>query len=91
MNATIFLSEDNLRRAGFSGFVSIRELRDCKLRSVPGEQGDIGIYLVLRVQDEIPIFLEKSTDLNHVDGKNLGPAFLRGLAMVRLFRQPRYR
>jgi hypothetical protein len=61
MNATIFASVDSLRSAGFTGFVSIRELRECKLQCVPGKPGDIGVYLVLRVQTDIPVFLKKST------------------------------
>lgn len=61
MNATIFASVDSLRSAGFSGFVSMRELRECKLQCVPGRPGDIGVYLVLRVQEDIPVFIERST------------------------------
>src|SRR5450432_1504030 len=61
MRVNMFASLDSLRSAGFAGFVSIRELRGCKLRCVPGETGDIGVYLILRVQEDIPAFIERST------------------------------
>jgi hypothetical protein len=57
----MFRSIDSLRSAGFTGFVSIRELRECKLQCVPGKPGDIGVYLVLRLQQDIPAFLVKSS------------------------------
>jgi len=65
----MFTSVDNLRRAGFTGFISIRELRESKLERVPGDPGDIGVYLVLRVQEGIPAFIEKSTG-GHFKGRD---------------------
>jgi hypothetical protein len=52
---------DALRAHGFTGFLTIRALRDCKLSSVPGDPGDIGVYVVFRQEDGVPTFLEKST------------------------------
>ena len=65
----MFRSLEGLRSAGFTGFVSIRELRECKLQCVPGEPGDIGVYAVLRVQKGVPVFLKKSTG-GYFKGRN---------------------
>jgi len=65
----MFASVDSLRSAGFSGFVSIRELRECKLQCVPGKRGDMGVYLVLRVQEDVPVFIERSTG-GHFKGRD---------------------
>ena len=52
---------DSLRAEGFTGFVTVRELRDCKLSCVPGKHGEIGVYVVLRIEDGVPSFLLAST------------------------------
>lgn len=44
-----------LALAGFTGFVSIRELGQSKLRNVPQQAG---VYVVLRELDSIPLFLD---------------------------------
>jgi hypothetical protein len=52
---------DSLRVAGVTGFLTIRELRACKLACVPGKGGEIGVYVVLRIEDGGPSFLPAST------------------------------
>ena len=39
----------------------MRILRECKLQCVPGQPGDIGVYLILRVKEDDPAFMERST------------------------------
>ncbi len=56
---------ESIRSAGFCGFVPIREFRANKLRDVPNE---MGVYLVLRLNSEAPIFLERSP-AGHFTGK----------------------
>ncbi len=48
---------ESKRAAGFSGFISIRELRASKLLDVPNK---MGVYLVLRLAAEAPVFLDRS-------------------------------
>ena len=57
---------ESIRSAGFSGFVPIREFRANKLRDVPNE---MGVYLVLRLNSEAPIFLERNP-AGHFRGKD---------------------
>src|SRR5947208_3998753 len=57
---------ESIRTAGFSGFVSIRDLRLDKLRNVVNE---MGVYLVLRLASEAPIFLDRSP-AGHFKGKD---------------------
>jgi hypothetical protein len=52
---------ESLRANGFSGFVTIRNLRESKLRCVPGDRGDIGVYIMLRSDQDPPVFLKQST------------------------------
>jgi hypothetical protein len=52
---------DSLRSDGFTGFITVRELRACKLSCVPGKRGDIGVYLMLRIEEGLPMFLPAST------------------------------
>ena len=61
MSTTWFSSADSLRSHGFTGFLSIRELRECDLQCVPGVRDDIGVYVVLRTEEGVPTFLAKST------------------------------
>lgn len=56
-----YMSTDSLRADGFAGFVTVRELRECKLSCVPGKSGDIGVYVVLRIEAASPKFLPEST------------------------------
>jgi hypothetical protein len=53
-----FDSVESLRRVGFAGFRTVRELRETGLRDVPAEHA--GIYVVLRVSRLPPAFLERS-------------------------------
>jgi hypothetical protein len=62
-----FNSEDELRAAGFKGFLSIHALRACRLACVPEVPG---VYLVLRVQDGAPIFVNSGTG-GHFKGGDL--------------------
>lgn len=61
MQCPWYTSVDTLRADGFSGFVTIRDLRRCKLDCVPSRRGDIGVYIVLRPEADLPVFLERST------------------------------
>ncbi len=51
-----------MRGAGFVGFKTIKELRDTKLKEVPGGSGgeDMGVYLVLRLAPNPPVFMDQS-------------------------------
>jgi len=65
---------DNLqaiRKAGFVGFKTIKELRDTKLNDVPGnpDENDIGVYLVLRLDTNPPVFMSQSIG-GHFKKKN---------------------
>jgi hypothetical protein len=61
MSEAIFANRDSLQGAGFTGFMSIRALRECNLECVPGRIGDIGVYVVLAMHETVPPFVEKST------------------------------
>lgn len=56
-----YTSIDSLRADGFTGFVTVRDLRACKLSCVPGKRGDIGVYVVLRMEEGVPSFLSART------------------------------
>lgn len=49
---------DDIRKAGFEGFVAISSLRRSNCREVPNEPG---VYLVLRPNNRRPEFLSEST------------------------------
>lgn len=49
---------DELKDAGFKGFIPVSELRDGALNMIPDVSG---VYMVLRVSDEAPVFLEKGS------------------------------
>jgi hypothetical protein len=51
------LKQQDLRKAGFRGLVSFRELREGQIESVPKTGG---VYVVLRESDDSPIYLEQS-------------------------------
>lgn len=53
-----FDSVESLRRVGFAGFRTVRELRETGLRDVPAEHA--GVYIVLHVSGQPPAFLERS-------------------------------
>jgi hypothetical protein len=61
MTTPWYTNIDSLRADGFTGFVTVRELRASKMAGVPGKRGDIGVYVVLRIEREMPGFLEAST------------------------------
>jgi hypothetical protein len=56
-----YTNPETLRREGFCGFLTVRELRQTKLACVPNGSSDIGVYIVVRPETAIPKFLQKST------------------------------
>lgn len=85
---------NSLRADSFTGFVTVRELRACKLSCVPGKRGDIGVYVVLRIEEGVPTFLPANTGgrfkgrdpnvaLDVLQAKWMGAALLerRGIAV----------
>lgn len=57
----MFSNLNLIKAAGFVGFKTINQLRDTKLEDVPGESPtDRGVYLVLRTDLNLPVFLEQS-------------------------------
>ncbi|MGP1345355.1 MAG: hypothetical protein ACTS3F_01630 [Phycisphaerales bacterium] len=69
MSTPWYANVDGLRADGFTGFVKVRDLRDCKLASVPGKSGDLGVYIMLRMAEGVPNFLEVSTG-GHFKGRD---------------------
>ena len=59
----------SLRSAGFSGFLSIAEFRSQKLACVPGQPGDMGVYMILRESSDDPEFVATGTG-GHFKGKD---------------------
>jgi hypothetical protein len=68
MEDTTFGCFANLRIEDFVGFLPINELRH-QLNCVPGEPGDIGVYVVLRRQKTAPKFKDKGSG-GHFKGRN---------------------
>lgn len=66
---SLFAGVKTIRRAGFAGFMPIRRLRETELRAVPGNPGDIGVYLVLRPVNDAPIFLRENPG-GHFKGRD---------------------
>jgi hypothetical protein len=56
-----YTSIESLRAHGFTGFVTIGELRENKLEVVPRQRDDMGVYVVVRSQQDAPEFLDCST------------------------------
>jgi hypothetical protein len=56
-----YKSIESLRAHGFTGFATIGELRNNKLKDVPRQHGDMGVYVVVRIEQEDPEFLNYST------------------------------
>ena len=54
-----------MKDAGFKGFIPVSQLRDGALNMIPDVSG---VYMVLRVSDEAPVFLEKGSG-GHFKGK----------------------
>ncbi len=54
-------SLESLKAHGFGGFQTIGVLRGNNLSSAPGNCGDIGVYIVVRPDGDIPTFLTNST------------------------------
>lgn len=52
------MEENKLKDAGFKGFIPVSQLRDGVLNMIPDVSG---VYMVLRVSDEAPVFLEKGS------------------------------
>lgn len=63
---TLFHDVEPIRQAGFCGFIPIRELRVTRLRLVPEV---MGVYLVLRLRSEPPVFVYPSP-AGHFKGKD---------------------
>lgn len=57
---------EHLKETGFVGFVPVAELWDGALRMIPDVPG---VYVVCRVSDEAPVFLETGTG-GHFKGKD---------------------
>ena len=61
-----FCSINNLKDAGFTGFIPVSELREGGLKMTPDVPG---VYVVLRVSERAPEFLETGSG-GHFKGKN---------------------
>ncbi len=57
---------DMMESSGFEGFVTVTDLWDGGSKMIPDVPG---VYMVLRVSDEAPVFLEKGSG-GHFKGKN---------------------
>lgn len=79
MTTSWYTGVDGLRSDGFTGFVTVRDLRASKLSCVPGMRDDIGFYVMLRMQEGLPTFLSASTG-GHFKGRdpNVALDMLRG-------------